>query len=282
MPSLVTPVMAFQGASSPPVSRLAATSLRSVFDLGNQGASFNAPMQAAASQSVTSGLPDSGRVRVLVIDSDGDCLRRFATAVVADARLELLATADGTDDAMAALSLHRPEVLIVDPAMGQHFGLALIRHCAARLPQTDILVRTQVGDDERVLAAIEAGALGYVYRDAAPEWIVASIHALRDGGALISPGVARRVLARFRLRVVVTSGFGDLDPAAAPPACALSENEIGILRLMACGTGVHEIGEVLAIPPREVLAHVRSVYAHLVVRGKARTPAQPGPGTSSA
>ncbi|APW40667.1 hypothetical protein RD110_12640 [Rhodoferax koreense] len=209
----------------------------------------------------------------MVVDSDADCLRRFASAVGADTQLQLLATAGDTETAMANLSRYRPEVLIVEPGMAQNFGLALIRHCAARLPQTDILVRTQVGDDERVLAAIEAGAAGYVYRDAAPEWVVASIHALRDGGALISPGVARRVLARFRLRSVVTSGFGasggPAGGAAEQDAAVLSEEEIAILRLAACGTGLPEISEVLALSPRKVLSHVKGIYRQLAAsRGR--------------
>ena len=211
------------------------------------------------------------QVQVVVVDSDADCLRRFSQAVRADASLQLLETASHSEAAMQCLARHRPDVMVFELGLGGAFGLALIRHCASRSPRTEILVSTQVGDDERVLAAIEAGAAGYVYKDAAPEWIAASIQALHNGGALISPGVARRVLARFRIRAAGTagmaasghSGFGGLASTAPAEASPLCEDEIGILRLMACGTGLPEIAEVLALPPRAVLAHVKRVYRQL-------------------
>ncbi|MDB5894978.1 MAG: hypothetical protein JWQ88_2509 [Rhodoferax sp.] len=246
----------------------------SAFDLHGPHSGFGG--LSGTGRGATTSLPlrvvDS-RVRVLVVDSDDDCLRRFARAVCSDAGLTLIATASDSADAMQCLAKQPPEVLIVEPGMGLNFGMALIRHCAARMPRTDILVRTQVGDDERVLAAIEAGACGYVYRDAEPAWIAASIHAVREGGALISPGVARRVLARFRLRVVGSgqSVFGAVEEPAQAEAegSPLSEAQVGVLRLVACGTPLPEIADVLGMPPRAVLAHVKNVYRRLGLRGGA-------------
>ncbi len=244
----------------------------SAFDLGGAGvgSGFASPLHAVDHRPVAK--LGNGKIQVMLVDSDADCLRRFARAVTADASLQLLASAHSSDTAMQCLAQHRPEVLIVEPGLACSFGLALIRHCAIRLPQTDILVRTQVGDDERVMAAIEAGASGYVYKDADADWIVASIHALRDGGALISPGVARCVLARFHIRVVRSgnSGFGGLEAPASEPACPLTEDEIGILRLVACGTSLQEIGEVLAMPPRVVLAQVKGIYRQLATQALQR------------
>jgi len=243
----------------------------SAFDLGGAaGGGFGTPPHAVDGGLAATASQNSGKVQVLVVDSDGDCLRRLAHAVGSDARLQLQATADSSEAAMRCLARQRPDVMIVEPGLAQSFGLALIRHCTARWPQTDILVRTQVGDDERVMSAIEAGASGYVYKDAAAEWIVASIHALRDGGALISPGVARRVLARFHIRVVGSghSGFGGLDAMPVAQDAPLSEDEIGILRLVACGTPLQEIGEVLALPPRAVLVQVKRIYRQLAARGR--------------
>jgi DNA-binding NarL/FixJ family response regulator len=221
--------------------------------------------------------PAGRKIQVVVVDSDADCLRRFSQAVRGDASLQLIEAASHSEAAMQCLARHRPDVMVFELGLGGAFGLALIRHCTSRSPHTEILVRTQAGDDERVLAAIEAGAAGYVYKDASAEWTVASIQALHSGGALISPGVARRVLARFHIRATGTavtacmaasgiSGFGGLypsEPAAHAEASPLSEDEIGILRLVACGTGLPEIADVLALPPRAVLAHVKRVYRQL-------------------
>jgi DNA-binding NarL/FixJ family response regulator len=250
----------------------------SAFDLAGMGGpagSFGAPLRPLRTAVLRPAAACDGKIQVVVVDSDAECLRRFAGAVRGDAALHLLETASHSDAAIRCLTTHQPDVMVIEPGISGAFGLALIRHCASRSPETEILVRTQVGDDERVLDAIEAGAAGYVYKDAADDWIVACIHALHEGGALISPGVARRILARFRIRATGTaasaargdSGFGALEPVG--PASTLSEDEIGILRLVACGTGLPEIADVLALAPRAVLGHVKHIYRALGTRSRA-------------
>jgi DNA-binding NarL/FixJ family response regulator len=165
--------------------------------------------------------------------------------------------------ALALLGLQAPDVLLVDLGLPDIDGVELIRQAVRRCPQCDVIVITMFGDDGHVLPSLEAGATGYLLKDAARAGIAASIHEVRSGGSPISPSIARRVLARFRL------------PAAAPPAASqtpepspLSERETEILRLVAKGLSFDSIGEVLVISPHTVVAHVKKIYRKLAVHSR--------------
>jgi DNA-binding NarL/FixJ family response regulator len=201
--------------------------------------------------------------RVLIVEDDPEFLRRFADAVLADPDLHLQGAVSTGGAALALLALQAPDVLLVDLGLPDIDGVELIRQAVRRCPQCDVIVITMFGDDGHVLPSLEAGATGYLLKDAARAGIAASIHEVRSGGSPISPSIARRVLARFRM------------PAAAPPAAPqtpepspLSERETEILRLVAKGLSFDSIGEVLVISPHTVVAHVKKIYRKLAVHSR--------------
>jgi DNA-binding NarL/FixJ family response regulator len=91
-----------------------------------------------------------------------------------------------------------PDVLLVDLGMPDGTGLDVIRDAVARFPGCEPLVVSVFGDEENVLASIEAGAVGYIHKDAAPEDIAQTIVEMKAGASPISPMIARRVLAKYR------------------------------------------------------------------------------------
>jgi len=126
-------------------------------------------------------------------------------------------------------------------------------------------VVTMFGDDQHVLESIEAGAAGYLLKDSMAASIVSSIRELRAGGSPISPGIARRILERFRLtlhpaRPVAGAG----KPAVSP----LTERETELLRLTAKGLSFDTISELMGISPHTVVAHVRKIYRKLAVHSR--------------
>ena len=97
------------------------------------------------------------------------------------------------------LATHAPDVLLTDLGLPDGSGIDLIREAARAHPGTDIMVISVFGDEEHVVASIEAGATGYVLKDSLPEEFVALIRELRAGGSPISPLIARQLLsARWR------------------------------------------------------------------------------------
>ena len=208
--------------------------------------------------------------KVLIVEDEPEFMRRFTAAVLGDPALQLVGAVDSGRAGLAMLDLQRPDVLLVDLRLPDLNGVEIIRHAAAHHPDCDVLVVTMFGDEEHVVASIAAGATGYLLKDASAERIITSIHELRAGGAPISPGIARRVLSRFRL---------SLRPDAAPPPAEVAEvveaaealltpRETELLRLTAKGFTFETIAQVLDISPHTVVAHVKKIYRKLAVHSR--------------
>jgi DNA-binding NarL/FixJ family response regulator len=199
---------------------------------------------------------------VLIVEDEPEFLRRFADAVLADPGLSLLGAVSTGAAALALLGVQLPDVILIDLGLPDMDGVEVIRQAASRCPQCDVIVVTMFGDDGHVLSSIEAGATGYLLKDAAGERIAASIHEARAGGSPISPSIARRVLMRFRLPAVAAPA------AAAREASPLSDRETEILRLVAKGLSFETVGELLEISPHTVVAHVKKIYRKLAVHSR--------------
>ena len=197
---------------------------------------------------------------VLIVEDDPEFLRRFSEAVLDDPALHLLGAVPTGAAALALLGVQAPDVLLVDLGLPDMDGVDLIRHATRQCPQCDVIVITMFGDDGHVLPSIEAGATGYLLKDTANARVAASIHEVMAGGSPISPSIARRVLARFRVAPAA--------PPAQPEASPLTEREIEILRLVAKGLSFESVSELLGISSHTVVAHVKKIYRKLAVHSR--------------
>ena len=203
---------------------------------------------------------------VLIVEDTPEFMRRFSEAVLADPALALAGVVGTGRAAIAMLDAQPPDVMLVDLGLPDIDGVEVIRHAARCHPQCDVLVVTMFGDDQHVVDSIEAGATGYLLKDAGAGHIAASIHELRAGGSPISPSIARRVLARFRIGTAPTPAAQPA-PREAPPS-PLTERETEILRLAAKGLSFETIGELTGISPHTVVAHVKKIYRKLAVHSR--------------
>lgn len=209
--------------------------------------------------------------QVLIVEDEPELLLKFATAVQSDPLLALAGAVPTGRAGIALLDALGPDVLMVDLGLPDMSGIEVIAHAAKHHPATDVLVVTMFGDDVHVLASIEAGATGYLLKDALADRICISIHELRAGGSPITPSIARKVLARFRLPVPAPAAV----PVAlknvaidAPSLTPLTEREIDILRLVAKGLSFNEVGDSLEISPHTVVTHVKKIYRKLAVHSR--------------
>lgn len=200
---------------------------------------------------------------VLIVEDEPEFLRRFSEAVLADGGLRLLGAVSTGAAGRALLDAQPPDVMLVDLGLPDIDGVELIRHAARHHPGCDALVVTMFADEQHVMTSLEAGATGYLLKDASVERIAAAIHDVRAGGSPISPGIARRVLQRFRVAPVPP-----VPPPQAAPASPLSERETEILRLVAKGFSFDTVGEVLGISPQTVVTHVKKIYRKLAVHSR--------------
>jgi DNA-binding NarL/FixJ family response regulator len=198
---------------------------------------------------------------VILVEDDQRTRERLARVIEGHPQLRLLGTAGSCDEARQLLARETPQVLITDLGLPDGSGVDLIREARARHPEVLALVITVFGDESHVVAAIEAGAMGYLLKDGTADYIGASILEMIAGGSPISPPIARHLLRRFRVP--------ESTPAAGATAVArLSEREHEVLTLIVKGFSYAEIASLLGVSAHTVTTHVRGIYRKLEVHSR--------------
>lgn len=200
---------------------------------------------------------------VLLVEDDAATRARLARAVEQDVGLRLVGQAGSCAEARARLAEGVPDVLLVDLGLPDGSGIDLIRELKRDGAGTEVMVITVFGDEKHVVAALEAGATGYVLKDGSNEYIAASIRDLVNGGSPISPAIARSLLRRFREPLAPAAHAG----VDAVPE--LTEREHEVLALLVKGFTFAEIGDLLGISAHTVTTHVKHIYGKLEVRSRA-------------
>ncbi|KIQ34184.1 LuxR family transcriptional regulator [Variovorax paradoxus] len=220
---------------------------------------------------------DDGTLRrwgVLVVEDDSRARAFFEASVQRSPRLFWLGSAGTVQEALGWLARTTtiPDVLLVDLGMPDGTGLDVIRDAVARFPGCEPLVVSVFGDEENVLASIEAGAVGYIHKDAAPEDIAQTIVEMKAGASPISPMIARRVLAKYRsLQSASIPGPGLAAPEAAfedSERGLLSAREHEVLTLIARGFSYAEIARLKGLSVHTVQTHIKNLYGKLAVHSK--------------
>lgn len=199
---------------------------------------------------------------IAIIEDNQEFLRHLGAVVDASDGLRLLGVAGNGRDGMALIERDRADLYLIDLGLPDMDGVELIRHALRRHPDCDVVVVTVFGDDAHVMASIEAGATGYLLKDSAPAALLDCVRVLREGGAPVSPVIARKILQRLGKSAAPA-------PAAPPPERALvTEREIEMLRALAKGLSFNEIGDMYAISPHTVARHVKNIYKKLAVHSR--------------
>jgi DNA-binding NarL/FixJ family response regulator len=201
-------------------------------------------------------------IRVALVDDQAIVRAGLARILSPADGFEVVAEcADGREAVDELPSLH-PDVVLMDIRMPALDGIEATLRLRALQDPLDVLVLTTFGEDEVLWGAIEAGAAGFVLKDSSAEDLIAAVRAVAGGGAWFDPGVAPRVLERYRQVVA---------PAARDSTRLdeLTEREHEVLRLMARGATNAEIGRTLHVAEATVKTHVGSIFAKLDVRDRA-------------
>jgi DNA-binding NarL/FixJ family response regulator len=191
-------------------------------------------------------------VSVVLVEDDPAHRERFREHLALDERLRLVGEFANAQSAIEAIPPLCPDVALVDIGLPDKSGFEVIGHIHRVAPATDIMVVSVFGGERNLLRAIEAGATGYLLKDAMPPDFIGAIHALRAGESPISPSLARHLLKRFQS-----------DPAHGAEADALTAREVDIIERIAQGASIAEIGERLFISPHTVKTHVKNIYRKL-------------------
>jgi DNA-binding NarL/FixJ family response regulator len=196
-------------------------------------------------------------ISVLIVEDDERFRVAFATSVAEAPDMRLAGTAADLAPGLRLLREQRPDVLLVDLGLPSGSGVELIRYANDHLPQTDVMVVSVFGDEPHVMASLEAGATGYLLKDAQAADLTEQIRTLRAGGSPISPVIARQLLLR-------------LTPQSAPVVdeALLSPQERQVLTLSAKGFSFEEIARMLEVSRHTVMTYVKRSYRKLQVHSK--------------
>lgn len=213
-------------------------------------------------------------IEVAVVEDDPVLRGRYAELVGTASGMRLGWAVGSVDDAMRHLALGAPAVLLVDLGLPDGSGLTVIAAAKERYPGCEVMVVSMFGDEDHVVAAIEAGASGYLLKDALADSFLNTIRELRGGGSPISPSIARILLNRERgSRQGKAAGTGETGREAerghrAAEKVELAERELEILGLVAKGFNFQEVSQLLGISCNTVKTHIYRIYRKLAVHSR--------------
>jgi len=198
---------------------------------------------------------------VALVEDDSATRERLAASVRAQKSLQLVAEYTQGAEALAGLALHAPDVLLVDLGLPDMSGLELIRYAAERYPACDILVVSIFGDEANVLAALEAGARGYLLKGSLQHDIAFDIRDIRNGGSPLSPVIARQMLKRLRIPRALAKKTGEEETM-------LTAREGEILNAISRGFSYAETAQMLGVSVGTVHSFLKRIYRKLAVHSK--------------
>lgn len=199
-------------------------------------------------------------IRILLVEDDEPTRRRLHDALTADAEFEVASVAN-LADARAAIEHQPPHVLLTDLELPDGHGTSLTAEVHAQHPTVEILVISVLCDERSVVAAIAAGASGYIVKDALPEDIGNTVRQVLQGHSPLSAAIARYILRRVR-------PLADAATVGAEADLGLTPRELDILWGIAKGMTYNEIADGLEISRNTVPNYIKSIYRKLEVNSR--------------
>ena len=217
-------------------------------------------------------------LRIVVADDQRAVREALATVLDAEPGFEVVGLAADGDEVVELARRLSPEVVLMDLRMPNVDGVTATRRLAAELPAVKVVVLTTFADDTSILGALEAGALGFLTKDAGREQIALAVRSAAAGQAVLDPLVQASLL-RAASPVGAGTGASSTDaaieaPGPAPAAPAplpddLTPREADVLRAIAAGQSNAEIATELFISEVTVKSHINHLFAKIHARSRA-------------
>jgi DNA-binding NarL/FixJ family response regulator len=193
-------------------------------------------------------------ITVSVVEDNSSFRASLVQLIQSTEGLEFVSEYSNAEDAIDLLN-KKPALVIIDIVLPGKNGLELISEIRERNDRIQFLVCSSYDDDEKIFAALEAGASGYIMKDYTSSEIINAIKELHFGGSPMSPYIARRVINSFQKKKEQSDGV-------------LTEREKEILSLAATGKMYKEIAESLEITHETVKKHMKNIYHKLHVQNR--------------
>jgi DNA-binding NarL/FixJ family response regulator len=191
-------------------------------------------------------------IRVVLVDDHALVRRGLEQLLQANDDIEVVGSASDGAEALTIVSEQQPDVVLMDLQMPNVDGVSATRDILAALPDTRVVVLTSFSDSERIIAALDVGAVGYLLKDTEPDALLSGIRAAARGESPLHPRAARELLTARR----ASGGVGQVE---------LTPRETEVLALVRRGLANKQIARRLEISERTVKAHLSSAFQRIGV-----------------
>ena len=192
-------------------------------------------------------------IKVVIYDDHALRCESLKALLSCNEDMECVGSFSNCNNAVKDMEELQPEVVLMDIAMPGEDGISGVRKIKKKFPHIRIIMQTVFEDEARIFASLQAGAEGYILKNASPEKIIQSIRDVADGGASMTPSVALRVMKFFN------------EPKHDVPEYNLTNKEKEVLTQLSAGSSYKKIASNMGISYFTVNTHVRNIYEKLHV-----------------
>ena len=214
--------------------------------------------------------PGPAPIRVLIADDQRVVREGLSMLVGLIDDVKVVGVACDGAEAVRLAEAQQPDVILMDLRMPDLDGIAATAQLRERLPAARVLVLTTYADEDAIVPALQAGARGYLTKDASAEQIEAAIRAVHAGQTHLDPAVQERLVAAVVSRPPAPADPGNLAPGARRPPDGLTIREAEVLSLLASGLSNAEIAQRLYLSHATVKTHINRIFAKTGVRDRAQ------------
>lgn len=197
-------------------------------------------------------------MRLVIIEDDPYLLERLSIALDEEAGISVAGAFGTAREALTSLGQLSPDVMLVDLGLPDLSGVELIRRVRYSMPDVEILAHTVFDDKDTVFSAIRAGASGYILKGTRLGSLVEALHEVREGGAPMTPAIARKVVREFR----------DGGPSVDEDDDLLTPREKAVLKEIEAGMTYKQTASKLNISSHTVNVHIRNIYQKLQAKDR--------------
>ena len=192
-------------------------------------------------------------MRLAIVEDDRMLLENLKLLLSGEKSMTVVGSFSSGEEALQKMKETSPEVILTDLGLPGMPGVEFIKRAKAEMPEIEMMAFTVFEDRETIFYAIKAGASGYVLKGSTPRELIESLNTLYEGGAPMSPKIARAVIQEFQ------------DEATAGQYL-LTPKEKEVIKAIEKGFSYKEIGKTLCVSPHTVHAHIKKIYEKLQVR----------------
>ena len=203
-------------------------------------------------------------IRVLVVDDQTLIREGLETLLGLSPGIAVVGSAADGEEAVRLVAERRPDVVLMDLRMPRCDGVEATRRINHQHPSTRVVVLTTYADDDSIFGALEAGAMGYLTKDAGARQIQEAIRTVYAGEALLEPAVQRRLLQQLR------AGSPRKPHSQRTLPDGLTPREAEVLGLIAAGLSNAEIAEQLVVSEATVKTHINNIFSKAGLRDRAQ------------